>query len=87
MKPLIELTTEQYKSLMHQASDALRLRDSSRDDRHLCDLDEAEMFRRVAKQFCPDAVPQIEKAIRFARFPWLKREAMSGVTLATKLQS
>jgi hypothetical protein len=24
MKPLIELATEQYKSLMHQASDALR---------------------------------------------------------------
>ena len=53
----------------------------------MCDLDEAETFRQVAKQFCPDAVPQIEKAIRFARFPWLKREAMSGVTLATKLQS
>ena len=69
MKPLIELTTEQYKSLMHQASDALRLRDSSRHDRHLCDLDEAETFQQVAKQFCPDAVPQIEKAIRLARFP------------------
>ena len=35
----------------------------------LCDLDQAEMLLQVAKHFCPDAVPQIEKAIRLARFP------------------
>ena len=77
MKPLIELTTGQYESLMHQASEALRshLRLKNAVETQagtiaiLCDLDEAETFRQVAKQFCSDAVPQIEKAIRLARFP------------------
>lgn len=77
MKPLIELTTEQYKLLVHQASDVLRshLRLKNAVETQagtiaiLCDLDEAETFRQMAKQFCPDAVPQIEKAIRLARFP------------------
>ena len=32
----------------------------------LCDLDEAEMLGKVAKHFCPEAVPQIDKAIRLA---------------------
>ena len=31
----------------------------------LCDLEQAEMLLQVAKHFCPDAVPQIERAIRF----------------------
>jgi hypothetical protein len=77
MKPLIELTTEQYKSLMHQASDAFRSHSTLTNAVEtqagtiaiLCDLDEAETFRQMAKQFCPDAVPQIEKAIGLARFP------------------
>jgi hypothetical protein len=76
VKPLIELTTEQYKSLMHRVSDALRsyLRlknavETQAGTAILCDIDEAETFRQVAKQFCPDAVPHIEKAIRLARFP------------------
>ncbi|MET0644160.1 MAG: hypothetical protein ABWZ17_07270, partial [Candidatus Binatia bacterium] len=64
------------KSLMHQASDALRshLRLKNAVETQagtiaiLCDIDEAETFRQMAKQFCPDAVP-IEKAIGLARFP------------------
>jgi hypothetical protein len=34
----------------------------------LCDADQAEMIRESAKHFCPEAVPQIEKWIRVARF-------------------
>jgi hypothetical protein len=93
MKPLIELATEQYKSLMHQASDALRshLRLKNAVETQagtiaiLCDIDEAETFRQMAKQFCPDAVPQIESD-QTRSVPWMKREAMTGVTLAVKLQ-
>jgi hypothetical protein len=52
VKPLIELTTEQYKSLMHRASDALRshltLKNAVETQAGtiaiLCDLDEAEGF-------------------------------------------
>jgi hypothetical protein len=35
----------------------------------LCDPDHANMLLQVAKHFCPDAVPKIEKAIRLAQFP------------------
>jgi hypothetical protein len=35
----------------------------------LCDPYEAEMLHAVAKHFCPNAVPQIEKAIRLAALP------------------
>jgi hypothetical protein len=34
----------------------------------LCDADQAEMIRESAKHFCPEAVPQLEKWIRLARF-------------------
>jgi hypothetical protein len=30
----------------------------------LCELQEAEMLRAVAKHYCRNALPQIEKAIR-----------------------
>ena len=33
----------------------------------LCDPDEAEMLLQVAKHFCPDAVPEIEKEIRLVQ--------------------
>jgi hypothetical protein len=33
----------------------------------LCNLDEAEMLLQVAKHFCPDAVPEIEKEIRLVQ--------------------
>jgi hypothetical protein len=34
-----------------------------------CELEEAEWLRGVAKLCCPDAVPQIEKAIRASQAP------------------
>ena len=77
MKPLVEISIEQYESLLKYASDTsplyLRLKNSVKTEPKtiamLCDLDGAERLRKVAKHFCPDAVPQIEKAIRVAEFP------------------
>ena len=77
MKPLIEISIEHYESLLKYASDTsplyLRLKNSIKTESNtiamLCDQDGAEMLRKVARHFCPDAVPQIEKAIRFAEFP------------------
>jgi hypothetical protein len=77
VKPLIEISVEQYESLLKYASDTsplyLRLKIGVRTESNtiamLCDLDKAEMLRKVAKHFCPDAVPQIEEAIRGAQVP------------------
>ena len=75
MKPLIELSIEDYESLLKYVSQTsplfLRQKNPVKTAANtiavLCDLDEAEMLRHVAKQVCPDAVPQIEKAIRIAQ--------------------
>jgi hypothetical protein len=72
MKPLVELSIEHYESLLKYASPIsplyFRMKNAVMPQPDtvaiLCDLDEAEMLRQVAKHFCPDAVPQIEKAIR-----------------------
>ena len=72
MKPLIELSIEQYESLLKRASQEsplyFRLNNAVKPQPNtvavLCDLDEAEMLLQVAKHFCPDAVPEIEKEIR-----------------------
>jgi hypothetical protein len=72
MKPLIELSIEQYESLLKRASQEsplyFRLKNAVKPQPNtvavLCDLDEAEMLLQVAKHFCPDAVPEIEKEIR-----------------------
>jgi hypothetical protein len=77
MKPLIELPIEDYESLLKRASENsplyFRLKNAVKTHADtiaiLCDLDEAEMLLQVAKQFRPNAVPQIEKAIRLAQFP------------------
>ena len=77
MKPLIEISVEQYESLLKYASDSSplysRLKNSVKTEANtiavLCDQDGAEMLRKVAKHFCPEAVPQIEKAIRVAQVP------------------
>jgi hypothetical protein len=77
MKPLVELPIEHYESLLKRASENsplyFRLKNAIKTEAGtiavLCDLDEAEMLLQVAKHFCPDAVPQIERAIRLARFP------------------
>ena len=77
MKPLIEFSTEHYESLLKRATEDsplwVRLKNAVKTQANtiavLCDLDQAEMLLQVAKHFCPDALPQIEKAIRLARFP------------------
>jgi hypothetical protein len=77
MKPLIEFSTEHYKSLLKRATEDsplyFRLKNAVKTEANtiavLCDLDEAQMLLQVAKHFCPDVVPQIEKAIRLAQFP------------------
>jgi hypothetical protein len=74
VKPLIELSIEHYESLLKRATEDSplysRLKNAVKTQNTiavLCDLDEAEMLLQVAKHFCPDAIPQIEKAIRLAR--------------------
>jgi hypothetical protein len=77
MKPLVELPIEHYESLLKRASENsplyFRLKNAIKTNAGtiaiLCDLDEAEMLLQVANHFRPDAVPQIERAIRLARFP------------------
>ena len=76
-EPLIEICVEQYESLLKYASDSSplysRLKNSVKTEANtiavLCDQDGAEMLRKVAKHFCPEALPQIEKAIRGAQVP------------------
>ena len=76
MKPLIELSFEQYESLLRYASETsplyTTLKNSVKTESNtiamLCDEDGAHMLRKVAKHFCPKAVPPIEKAIRSAQF-------------------
>ena len=77
MKSLIEISIEHYESLLKCASDTSplysRLRNSVKTESNtiavLCDQAGAEMLRKVAKHFCPDAVPKIEKAIRLTELP------------------
>ena len=77
MKPLIEISTEQYESLLKYASDTSplysRLKNAVKTEFNtiamLCDVDGAERLCKVARHFCPDAVPQIEKAIRRSQVP------------------
>ena len=77
MKPLVELSIPNHESLLKYASETsplyLRLKNAVKTEANtieiLCDLDEAEMLRAVAKHFCPDAVPEIEKAIRAYQAP------------------
>jgi hypothetical protein len=77
MKLLIELSIDHYESLLKRATEDsplyFRLKNAVKTEAKtiavLCDLDEAKMLLQVAKHFCPDAVPQIEKAIRLDQFP------------------
>ena len=60
MKPLIELPIDQYESLLKYGSEAsplyARLKNAVKTEANtiaiLCDIDEAEMLRDVAKHFC-----------------------------------
>ena len=77
MKPLVEISIAHYESLLKYASETsplyLRLKNAVKTEANtiviLCDPDEAEMLLQVTKHFCADALPQIEKAMRRARFP------------------
>jgi len=71
MKLLIELSIDHYESLLKRATEDsplyFRLKNAVKTEANtiavLCDLDEAKMLLQVAKHFCPDAVPEIEKEI------------------------
>ena len=75
MKPLIALSLEHYGALLKGAAETSPLyailkngvKTQAETIAILCELDEAEMLRHLAKSFCPDAVPQIENAIRVAQ--------------------
>jgi len=75
VNPLVEIPIEYYESLLKYASGTsplyVRLKNGVKIDANtiavLCDQDGAEKLRKVAGHFCPDAVPQIERAIRAAR--------------------
>lgn len=75
MKPLIELSVADYDLLLKYATETSPLypklknavKTQSNTIAILCDLHEAEILRAVAKLCCPDAVAQIEKAIRAAQ--------------------
>ena len=75
MKPLIELSIEQYEALLKRATENsplyFRLKNAVKPQPNtvaiLCDLNEAEMLLQVAKHFCHDAVPEIEKEIRLVQ--------------------
>jgi hypothetical protein len=71
MKPLIEFSIEHWEALLERATEDSplysRLKNAAKTGAGtievLCDPDEAEMLLQVAKHFCPDAVPEIEKEI------------------------
>jgi hypothetical protein len=78
MKPVIELSSEDYECLLKQLINDksplyLRLKHAVKTRTNtlavLCDAQEASMLLEVAKRFCPDAVEKIETASRFARVP------------------
>ena len=76
VKPVIELSVEHYDALLRQAAPDPRLysrlinavNTKAGTIAILCDLDAAEMLLHMAKNYCPDAVTEIEKAIRTAQF-------------------
>ena len=77
LKPLVEISIAHYESLLKYAGETsplyLRLKNAVKTEANtiviLCDLDQAQMLRGVAKHFCPDALPQIEKSITLAALP------------------
>jgi hypothetical protein len=73
MKPVIAISIEHYESLLKRATEDsplyFRLKNAVKMANTvviLCDPEQAEMLLQVAKNFCPDAVPQIQRAIRFS---------------------
>ena len=74
MKPLIEFSINHWEALLKRATEDSplysRLKNAAKTGAGtievLCDPDEAEMLLQAAKDFCPDAVPEIEKEISLA---------------------
>jgi hypothetical protein len=71
-KVLVEISTDQYDSLLKRASEAspvyFRLKNAIKTEYRTivipCHAEEAEMLLQVAKHFCPDAVSSIDAAIK-----------------------
>jgi hypothetical protein len=83
MKVVIELSLEHHASLLKHASEnspafstlqngvkISRANNGSEDEVIVvvCDQEQADMLRHSAAHFCPNALPAIDKAVRFARF-------------------
>jgi hypothetical protein len=74
MKPVIAISIEHYESLLKQATEDsplyFRLKNAVKMANTVVvryDPEHAEMLLQAAKDFCPDAVPEIEKEIRLAQ--------------------
>jgi hypothetical protein len=72
MKPVIAISMEHYESLLKRATEDsplyFRLKNAVKMANTVvvrCDPEHAEMLLQAAKHFCPDAVPEIQQAIRF----------------------
>ena len=72
MKPVIAISIEHYESLLKQATEDSPLYFKLKNAVKLattvvvrCDPEHAEMLLQLATDFCPDAVPQIQRAIKF----------------------
>ena len=73
MKAVIALSIEHYESLPKRATEDsalyFRLKNAVKMANTVvvrCDPEHAEMLMQAAKHFCPDAVPEIQQAIRFS---------------------
>jgi hypothetical protein len=71
MKPIIALTIEHYECLLKEATEAsplyFRLKNAVKMANTIiirCEPDQAQMLLQLATDFCPDAVPQIQRTIR-----------------------
>jgi hypothetical protein len=73
MKPVIALSLDHYESLLKRAPEDsalyFRLKNAVLMANTVvvrCDPEQAEMLLQAATHFCPDAVPEIQQAIRFS---------------------
>ena len=71
MKPVIAISIEDYESLLKRATEDsplyFRLKNAVKMANTVvvrCDPEDAGMLLQVAKDFCPDVVPEIQQAIR-----------------------
>jgi hypothetical protein len=72
MKPVIAISIEHYESLLKRTTEDsplyFRLKNAISMANTVvvrCDPEQAEMLLQLATDFCPDAVPQIQRAIKF----------------------